>query len=228
MATFKLTALIASACVMFSACGGGGDDSPPPASTPASSYSNLVVVGNSIAASGLNPMWADWTGPVRGMAASTPETDFVHVAATALALPVEVTGGVDIEIRPETVTQADIDAKLAAVGGTTALVVELGDNALTDNLVAFRAGYATLLETGKRAQRLVCLSTWWGNTATDAVMRDECTKVGGKYVFIGDIWKDPANRDLLDGPQFTDPGVQAHPHDWGMRVIGLRVAAALK
>jgi Rieske Fe-S protein len=72
----------------------------------------------------------------------------------------------------------------------------------------------------------VCVSTWWEEPSKDAVIASACEAHGGRYVYIGDILTDPANRDRLEGPQYTDASVQDHPHDWSMARIAERIVAA--
>ncbi len=210
--------LLVALCVVASGCGGGGDSGRPAATS-------LFVIGNSITAHGPSP-GIGWEGPARGMASSAPERDFAHLTAVALGLPVTIQGFVPLETAPGAQSQAIIEAKVAAVTSGTAVVVELGDNA--GAVSDFAPAYAKLIASVRHANRLACVSTWWVRPEMDAMIRAACEAAGGVYVFVGDVKTDPANRDLLDGPQYADPGVQDHPHDWSMAVYAQRIADALR
>lgn len=216
----KTTAIALTLSLTLAACGGGGGPDEPQ-QQPAPRFSNLHVIGNSITASGLNPMWTDWTGPVRGMAASTPEKDFVHIVAAHFKLPMTLDGGVDIEIRPDTVTPGDFASKTAPITANTLAVIELGDNAPTDNLVAFSRAYDALLASTRGAKLLLCLGTWWGNTATDDAVKASCIKAGGTYVYIGGIYKGRLGI-------YQNEGVDRHPGDEGMAEIARRIVEAAR
>lgn len=210
----------------LAACGGGGSDAPAAPEKPAHAAStSLVVIGNSLTMHPPRPDigWLnDW-----GMASSTRQADFAHVSAAALGLPLEVHNISGLETSPDAYVPHIPDVT-GSITATTAVVIELGDNVQPENLPAWGPAYAELLKVAARGNALLCLSTWWSDPRKDIVIKAQCEASGGTYVYIGDILTDPQNRDLIDGPQFTDPGVQAHPHDWGMRRIGLRVAAALQ
>jgi len=114
----------------------------------------------------------------------------------------------------------------AGIDSATAVTIELGDNVALARLSEFADAYDALLAAADHGRSLVCVSTWWEEPSKDAVIASACEAHGGSYVYIGDILTDPANRDRLEGPQYTDPSVQDHPHDWSMARIAERIVAA--
>ncbi|MEJ8847283.1 SGNH/GDSL hydrolase family protein [Variovorax rhizosphaerae] len=191
---------------------------------PAPKPTRIAFIGNSLT---LHPESKElgWMNHW-GMAASAQARDYAHLTGAALKLPVSVVNLSNLELDP--VTNAGRLAEVAPrIDATTLVVVELGDNVRAAHLASFTEIYAKLVATAAQGLRLVCLSTWWRNPSTDAVIRQQCTSHGGRYVDIGDIHADPASQDR-QRTQFANPSVNAHPHDWGMARIAERVAAALR
>lgn len=235
MATSKFTALAALLCVTLAACGGGGSvDSAPLPSQQSTALgwsghrpaTSLAFIGNSLT---LVPEWG------RGIASSDISLDYVHLTATATSLPFTATNFASLERNPaDPVNHIDmttpvglqIAAIASSIDSTTAVVVQLGDNAPVP--ADFAVNYAQLIANVKTGNRLVCISTWWESIEKDSAIKAACEGAGGKYVFIGDIRIRADNRDAIDGPQYSNQGVQDHPHDWSMVRIAERVVAALR
>lgn len=228
-------ALILAALAALAGCGGGGTGEPTaPASVPTkAAATSLVAIGNSIT---FVPDQAAWS-PGRGMAASTLATDYVHVAAQAIGLPVTAQrNAASLELpAADPINTIDSTTPLAqqitrAVEGIDSgsnVVVELGDNAWKPPATPyqeFAANYAALLDAiaSRRPHGLVCVSTWWADAAKDSMLAAECAAHGGAFVFIGDIF--PARADVAAPGE--DPRIWGHPHDPSMAIIGARVAAA--
>lgn len=191
-------------CLVLAACGGGGS-SPEPAKPAPVVRTNLLVIGNSITRHGPLPGlgWAgDW-----GMAASEQGKDFAHLTGAALGLPVTAINTAVIETDPAA------PLPTVSVGSGTVVVVELGDNGLP-------VKYAELLASVNRGAALACTSTYWHNVPADAVMKTACEAAGGRWVFIGDIFKGRLGR-------FANEGVDLHPGDAEMAEISRRLVAAL-
>jgi len=220
------TRLAALAALFLSACGGGGD-SPAPApvpAPPAPAITSVVVVGNSLAYESANPVY-DWSGNW-GMAASDAAHDFPHLIAAHYGATLAVVDGSPIERLPA--TSDDVIASIAAkTTSSTLVVLEIGDNAAGSHTdpATYGAAYGRLMTAlaAKHPHRVVCLSTWWTAPAIDSAIQAACT--GGSYVPIGDIAGAPGNPDYTSGPQFSNPDVNAHPHDWGHAQMAARVEA---
>jgi hypothetical protein len=186
---------------------------------------DVLVIGNSITFVAPTPdvQWSgDW-----GMAASSQRSDFSHLVANTLGLPLSASNLATLERTPA--NAKTILAPFAAkVHPGTIAVVELGDNVPAGTLGAFKPGYDALLDTVQHARNLVCTSTFWAKPDYDAAIEASCTAHGGTYLYIGDIRTDPANPDYVGAPAFANPAVDGHPHDWSMGQIALRVLRAVR
>lgn len=228
--------IILAALAALAGCGGGGSGggTGPASLSPKTAATSLVAIGNSLT---FVPEQAGWA-PGRGMAASTLATDYVHVAAQALGLPVGTQrNAASLELPADdpinaidTVTPIpqQIAAAVAGIDSGTDVVVELGDNAWKPPATPyqeFAANYAALLDavTAQHPHGLACVSTWWADAAKDAMIAAECAAHGGAFVAIGDIF--PTRTDAPAPGE--DPRIWGHPHDPSMAIIGARVAAAL-
>jgi hypothetical protein len=227
----RILAAMLAACV--AGCGGGGGSSDPAPAPPPVKATSLVAIGNSLT---FIPDQADWS-PGRGAAASDLAHDYVHVAASGMGLTVSAQRNFARAERPANDpnnTPADmapmaqqIASQTAGIDASTDVVVLLGDNAWTGpspEYDQFVANYAALLAAieAEHPHALYCLSTWWINTAKDAMISAACTAHGGRYVFIGDIY--PTRQDVI--PASEDPNLLGHPHDWSMAAIAQRIIAA--
>ena len=194
--------------------------------TPMSGFSSTkaAFIGNSISYSFPTALMG-WDH-ASGMAASSADTDYAHVTAASLNIGAPaITNFAALEREPAA-NEANIAQVTAGIDATTAVTIELGDNATLAGLTEFTHAYNALLDAVSHARSLVCVSTWWEESSKDAMIKSACASHGGTYVYIGDIRGDPANRDQLDGPQYTDASVDDHPHDWSMARIAARIAAA--
>lgn len=191
---------------------------------PGSAGPKAVFIGNSITYSIATPsMGWDHTS---GMSASSSETDFAHLVAAALGVESPSITNFSALERDPAANKWLIPDFTSGIDEATAVTIELGDNVPLARLSEFADAYDALLGSAKHGRSLVCVSTWWEEPSRDAVIASACEAHGGTYVYIGDILTDPANRDRLEGPQYTDPSVQDHPHDWSMARIAQRVVAA--
>lgn len=200
------------------------DDVALLAVAPGTAGPKAVFIGNSITYSIATPsMGWDHTS---GMSASSTETDFAHLVAAALGIESPSVTNFSALERDPAANKWLIPDYTAVIDEATAVTIELGDNVALARLSEFADAYDALLAAADRGRSLVCVSTWWKEPSKDAVIASACEAHGGSYVYIGDILTDPANRDRLEGPQYTDPSVQDHPHDWSMARIAERIVAA--
>lgn len=207
----------------------GGDFGPEPAFVGLVSTFDAtkgVFIGNSITFSPANPS-VGWDH-ASGMAASSAETDFAHIVGEALHLWSPSFINFAALERDPAANRSRIAELTAGIDHLTAVTIQLGDNASPDpaRLTEFTAAYHQLLDAARHGRTLVCVSTWWELWAKDTMIKEACEARGGTYVYIGDIRYDPKNRDPFDGPQYADPSIQDHPHDWSMARIAERVIAA--
>jgi hypothetical protein len=158
------------------------------------------------------------------MASSSAANDFAHLVSTSLKLPLSAaTNFASLEMFPTTISDTDILSITTPVKSASMVVIEIGDNVTA--LADFAPQYSKLLDSVSQVRLLICTSTWWEDSNKDAMIQSACTAHGGRYVFIGDISTDPANQDK-HGVQFSDPGINTHPHDWSMAKIAERIVAA--
>jgi len=214
-------ALAALAAAVLTACGGGGSDAEPvpPASVDLPAPTSLVVIGNSITLHPINES-IQWTH-ASGMAASDAAHDYAHLVAAGLGLSTVSARNVAVLERAETADLSLIPSATSGIDARTAVVLQLGDNAVVTGSPAFTASYSALLAAVSARQSLVCLSTWWWDSGKDAMIKAQCEAHGGRYVFIGDIY--PTRADVI--PAGENPAVVDHPHDPSMAVIAQRVLA---
>jgi hypothetical protein len=184
---------------------------------------NLLVLGNSITHAPADPA-VGWYGNW-GMAAPTAATDFSHLTASAMQLPV-TTVNLSIETEPET-SGAQISAIASTVAPDTAVVLEFGDDVPGGGLDSFAAAYDQLAGAVAKGDSLVCVSTWWEEPNIDNAIRVICGKHDGCYAYIGDLHADPANTDLQT-VEYSDPHINSHPRQWGHQHIAERVFAPPK
>ena len=207
----------------------GGDFGPEPVFVGLVSTFDAtkgVFIGNSITFSPANPS-VGWDHS-SGMSASSAQTDFAHIVGEALHLWSPSFINFAALERDPAANRSRIAELTAGIDHLTAVTIQLGDNVSPDpaRLAEFTAAYHELLDAAGRGRTLVCVSTWWELWAKDTMIKEACEARGGTYVSIGDIRYDPKNRDHFDGPQYADPSIDDHPHDWSMARIAERVLAA--
>lgn len=183
-----------------------------------------VFIGNSITDSPVNAALG-WDH-ASGMAASSAATDYAHIVGEALHLWAPSYINFAALERDPAANLARIAELTAGIDHLTAVTIQLGDNVAPDRLADFKPAYEALLDAASRGRTLVCVSTWWELWAKDTMIKEACEARGGTYVSIGDIRYDPKNRDPFEGPQYADPSIQDHPHDWSMARIAERIVAA--
>jgi hypothetical protein len=191
---------------------------PAPAQTP----TKLVAIGNSIT---LHPPDTSlgWNGNW-GMAASAQGKDYAHMTAAAMHLPVTPISVTSLETNPKDLNQYLQVIAAAGIDSKTIVVLELGDDSSVSDLTDFASSYGKLISAVSSRMKLVCVSTFWEKPPLDAVIKYECESNGGLYTYIGDIYTDPNNPDRKENA-FSNPTVNAHPHDWGMAHIAARIVA---
>jgi hypothetical protein len=161
------------------------------------------------------------------MAASSIQQDYAHLLLTKIgAKPSES------YVRNFYPFENDADGSASHIASLTPImadkpevvVIELGDNVSRRNpfkIAAFQERYAALIDKVKPAQKLFCLSTWWGSKAVDWIMERKCKAGGGTFVYIGDIYPDQVAS--APAPHFANAGVDGHPKDVSMQRIAYRL-----
>lgn len=222
-------ALVAYALALLAACGGGDPEPVTPEAAPEQpaprAFARIVAIGNSITTHAPIP-GLGWDGN-HGMAAPTQAEDFVHLTAAALGVPVADARNVNwVENQPEAAMPL-IPAIADLIPADALVIVKLGENVAPGDLEPFRQAYAALLDQAAKGAALVCVSTYWYDSAKDAVMRPECEARGGRWAYVGDLFDSPDNADRLT-VEYQSAAVDNHPRAWGMRAMAERVVAAIK
>ena len=164
-----------------------------------------------------------------GLAASSQDKDYLHLTGVAMNLPVTTVSVNYAERNPDSVN-VNLDLQTVAAAGidsSTVVVVELGDNVPDSKELDFAGSYEKLLDAVAPRLKLVCTSTFWERPSVDIVIKHECESKGGLYTYIGNIYTDPNNPDRSDH-KYSNPGVNRHPHDWGMAQISARIITQLQ
>lgn len=187
----------------------------------------ITFLGNSITRHMPKPEigWEhDW-----GMAASSLETDYVHVMLDALT---KKYGAVDycicslskwereywnLDILKEYQAAVDFDADIVIVRiaenvwGVRDRLEELPLNKYWDYMIKF-------FTTSKT--KILVTDDFWSWDTIDKPIHKVCADNNYKLIKLGDIGADPTNKAL---GKFAHPGVEIHPNDKGMREIAERI-----
>lgn len=169
-----------------------------------------------------------------GFYASTQDNGFSKIVQAGLAQkgPVEALGASRAHA-----TLSTVDSILDVPANIDLAIVELGTNdvgAKTDPK-AFGDQYGALLDKVQRNSPTVavlCLSTWQSPATTapvyNTIIKDKCSKSGGKYVdltslFISEVNRGPAGVDTWVGKSDT-----FHPNDTGHKAIADLILERIK
>lgn len=189
----------------------------------------VLVIGNSITrhppAPGIG--WEhDW-----GMAASSPDKDFVHrlhkAFSGAESTQFLIWQAADFERGFVQDGFSLPEEEEAAAFGADIIVGRLGENVFPD---AFSAGdwkraYGSLIERCMRSGTRVVLSTcFWDEPKVNADIRALAAEKGWPLAELSDLG---ARSDMKAIGLFRHTGVAAHPGDLGMEQIAERIVQAL-
>ena len=198
-------------------------------------YRKVLFLGNSITRHGPSKA-VDWSGNW-GMAASSEESDFVHLVTKGLTERM----GPAPEIRIENIAAfergyADYDVpgmlKQYTAFAPDLVIVAIGENvpALSSPEASskFAESLGKLLNGLKASNNPTILvrSCFWANEPKDKVLHEVCDDVGGIFVDIHELADDEFNYARSER-QFTHAGVAAHPGDAGMKAIAYAILEAL-
>ncbi len=201
-----------------------------PTTTPSGGSPKISFIGNSLTLHGPAPV-IGWHHD-HGMAASAPGKDYVHQTIRLLGLQEQDARHCNFaEIEREALEEMQIRNRTRELIGQYAgiTIVQLGDNvSSSEQLQIFQGNLGRLIPIIKTSSRyVIMLSTWWESPAKDQLICQLCEKFSVQYVYIGDIFQSEENADRKIR-RFKHNGVNAHPGDWGMTQIALRIQEALK
>jgi alpha-galactosidase len=196
----------------------------------------VLFVGNSLTLHGPKAD-IDWHGNW-GMAASSQDTDYVHLVIKSLTTkqglpPVTMIKNVAEFERAH--ANYDVAGKFADAAAFKAdlVILCIGENVpalkTPDATAKYQEQVTALLRTlrsNPKAQVIV-RSSFWANEAKDTAMRKACENVGGTFVDISALSKDERNFARSERP-FKHAGVANHPGDRGMAAIAEAIMKTIK
>jgi len=188
---------------------------------PAPAY-RVVVLGNSITYSPANPS-IGWNGNW-GMAASALDSDYVHIFTRRLK-----SGNAASELMSKNIAafESEFDTYNIAANLQTyrdfkpdLLILRIGENVTRKaDSVLFEQKYVELLNYFRSANpdiKILAVGSVW----PEREMSDKVLKRNSDYVSLAPIH---AELSFFAFGLFTDPGVQSHPSNKGMRYISDRI-----
>jgi alpha-galactosidase len=196
----------------------------------------ILFLGNSITLHGPSAK-VDWKGNW-GMAASAQDKDYVHLVIAALTKSL----GHAPQYKVASISEFergymtyDIEAKLkdALAFKADTVVVAIGENVAplkTDEAKSnFKQRLLDLLNAVKSAgaSKVYVRSCFWAEPIRDGVMKQDCMAVGGTFVDLSALSKNPANFARAER-SFTNDGVARHPGDKGMQAIADAIVGAMQ
>jgi hypothetical protein len=200
-----------------------------------SAIRRILFLGNSITLHGPK---ADigWDGNW-GMAASSPDKDYVHLVTRALAqhtgsMPQILVGNIADFERAYATYDVDSQMKDLFAFDPDLVVLAIGENVTAlgseDAKAQFKAGVMNILRCAlaKRHPLLVVRSCFWADAAKDQVLRQACQEAGGIFVDAGPLGREPANAARSERT-FTHDGVAGHPGDKGMNALADLIVQAI-
>jgi len=190
-------------------------------------FSHVLILGNSITYSTADPAlgWACNCG----MAASTPDSDYVHLLTRNFkeSNSNSTVAAKNIAAFERDFTTYDFDADLKTLRDAKPdlIVIRIGENVQQEKFdaAAFETRYAALLtylKTGNENVQILAVGSFWGNTPVDAIMLKHSA-----FIALQPLGLDMSN---YAWGLFADHGVQSHPNDKGMRNISNAIWAKIK
>tara|TARA_B110000908_G_scaffold157548_1_gene197788 strand:+ start:194 stop:976 length:783 start_codon:yes stop_codon:yes gene_type:complete len=168
-----------------------------------------------------------WNG-FYGMAASSKKADYVHQLLHILGINSELAYirnmyPLEVDSSPIFEFKKQLENLFANSLNADVVVLQLGDN------VRNRKGSTKELSISMNEifnsipkdihSSVFCVSTYWGKSIVDNVIRDICEKYNSSFVYIGDIFP----RQNLNIDKYEFHGVNIHPKDREMLMIAERI-----
>jgi hypothetical protein len=183
----------------------------------------ILILGNSI--TGAPAFLEDWKLG-GGLAASTPEADYVHIlfkyiSETLHYEPQMITVSINAWEKNFPVfdlTEWDTLKNFKA----DLILFRIGDNIQGELAVKayFWEKFDTLISffLQNEEQVVLCTSSWYHNKTVDAIMKTVCEKRHISFIDISPLYSDQSNHASSERP-IKDWGIGSHPGDKGMRAI---------
>lgn len=109
------------------------------------------------------------------------------------------------------------------------VVVQLSDNVSESDFSTYDyplefKKFIAELRIQNASSTLLCLGPWWKNEGKERAVREGCEQAGGRFVTISHLREIEGNTAKST---FKNPGVAAHPSDFGMTAIAKAIHEAL-
>jgi acetyltransferase-like isoleucine patch superfamily enzyme len=186
----------------------------------------ICFIGNSITKHGAAKD-IGWNNE-HGMSASKESNDYCHILLNKLKINKNksyINNFAELErLDIEGTPIKDFFISLFEKNKPEVLIIQLGDNVSNqDQLQVWIKNIEFLISIAKSNNCVViALSTWWESKLKDNSLQTLCELLDVEFLYIGDIYNSDNNKDRLTSA-FNHPGVDAHPRDWAMREIAIRV-----
>jgi len=174
----------------------------------------VIFIGNSITK---HPPAPDigWNGNF-GMAASSEETDYVHIVSNKLSANFKAFNLADWE---RNYSNYDLSELNKYVGWADIVIIKLGEN-VTNFQPDFDKYFEKLLKQ-LNCDNTFVVSTWWENPQLNQSMRQITLANNFNWVQL------PEHDTTYNANNFQDPGVATHPGDKGMKLIADSILTAI-
>ena len=208
--------LLLTAIFLFTQCHKANIKPAPNVDTPAFTFNNVLILGNSITYTPAQ-QGTEWTGSW-GMAATTADSDYVHVLTAKLKKvnPKCVVTAFNISAWEYAYDTYDITNFSSYTTFNPDLVIfRIGEDVVQSPLdtLSFGAHYRALLKYfSNNSPVILAVGSIWSRPVTDAVMRQN-TK---NFITLANLGADDT---IYSFGAWQDPGIQQHPNDRGMRLI---------
>ena len=164
-----------------------------------------------------------------GMAASSPEKDYVHrlrakIMARGMDVEEMIDNIADFERDPAGLTPDYVEKYLAF--GPDVIVLRICENTPADKRAAFGEGYERLLGllNADRKAAVFCTGAFWSAPDVDAMIQKAAEAQGAVFLSLTHLQQDRFRAIGL----FEHAGVAGHPGDAGMEAIADTIFAAME
>lgn len=191
-------------------------------------YKRILIVGNSITGHGPAPelgWYGDW-----GMAASKPDSDYVHLLSKDLktrysAFQIKIMYGVPFEQNYKSYDFNQVSESV--LFKPDLIIMRIGENTNVADGKVFKEKYDQLIKIlrGNTKAKVICTTSFW--PGREAQVEDiKAVAAANQYdlVDIGGFFYD---KSYTAAGLFKDAGVANHPSDKGMRAIYESIAGKL-
>lgn len=187
----------------------------------------ILHLGNSLTLHGPAPH-IGWTNNC-GMAASSPEKDYVHrlrvkIEERGIAVEEMIDNMADFERRPESLTAETVKPYLDFQPDV--IVLRMCENVPGDQRAAFAEGYNRLIgllnPSGSAA--VFCTGAFWSAPDVDKMIQNAADSRGATFLSLVELQEDRYRAIGL----FEHAGVAAHPGDEGMEAIADLIFSAME